>query len=194
MVNEIPCGCGTLRSTAVRIWHEVTHRACAEVWAVDDASCRPAQMCPLCPMSPAGLRRGLRSSKIVLSWSSNLGVSWMHLHDCRCYKENLRMLLQSLRAWCTALGGPRSIWRYLEAPARATGESGRFACGFLNNLHFADVCSPFIFMISSWHLNVASASGVPLSISTATSQFSIRASTVKSACHIPTVSSWLTND
>jgi len=41
------------------------------------------------------------------------------------------------------------------------------------------VCRPFILMISSWPLNVASASGVLPYRSTATSQFSIRGSKVK---------------
>jgi hypothetical protein len=33
MIDEIPCGCGTLRTTGVRIWHRVSRRACAEVSA-----------------------------------------------------------------------------------------------------------------------------------------------------------------
>jgi hypothetical protein len=49
------------------------------------------------------------------------------------------MLLQSLRAPYLALGGPGSIWNYLGAPVRSTGVSGRFACGFRTDLHFADV-------------------------------------------------------
>jgi len=49
------------------------------------------------------------------------------------------MLLQSLRALCFAPGGPGSIWNYLGAPVMSTGVSGRFACGFRTNLHFADV-------------------------------------------------------
>jgi len=49
------------------------------------------------------------------------------------------MLLQSMRALCRAPGGPRSIWKYLEALVRATAVSGRFACGFRTNVHFADV-------------------------------------------------------
>ena len=31
------------------------------------------------------------------------------------------------------------MWKYLEALARATGVTGRFLCGFLTELHFADV-------------------------------------------------------
>jgi hypothetical protein len=49
------------------------------------------------------------------------------------------MLLQSLRALCFAPGGPGSIWNYLGAPVRSAGVSGRFACGFRTDLHFADV-------------------------------------------------------
>jgi len=49
------------------------------------------------------------------------------------------MLLHSLRAFCKAPGGAGSIWKYLEALARATGVSERFAYGFWTELHFADV-------------------------------------------------------
>ena len=63
----------------------------------------------------------------------------MHLYNCRCFQEHLRILLQSLRADCKAPGGPGRIWKYLEAQVRATGVSGRFVCGFQTNLHFADV-------------------------------------------------------
>ena len=51
------------------------------------------------------------------------------------------------------------------------------------------VCHLFILTILSWPLNLALASGVPPYRSTATSQFSIRASKIKSPRHIPTVSS-----
>jgi len=49
------------------------------------------------------------------------------------------MLFQSLRARCLAPGGPGSIWNHMGAPVRSTGVSGRFACGFKTDLHFADV-------------------------------------------------------
>src|SRR5882757_7742352 len=65
----------------------------------------------------------------------------MYLQNCRCFPEHLRMLLQSLRALCFAPGGPGSIWNYLGAPVTSTGVSGRFACGFRTDLHFADVHS-----------------------------------------------------
>jgi hypothetical protein len=48
-------------------------------------------------------------------------------------------------------------------------------------------CRHFILSILSWPLNVSSACGIPSYRSTATSQFSIRASKVKSPHHIPTV-------
>jgi hypothetical protein len=40
MIDEMPCGYGTLRTTGVRIWHQVSHRACAEVSAALEVSCR----------------------------------------------------------------------------------------------------------------------------------------------------------
>jgi len=48
-----------------------------------------------------------------------------------------------MRAVCEAHGGAGSIWKYLEALARATRVSGRFALGFRTDLHFADVYSSF---------------------------------------------------
>jgi len=62
----------------------------------------------------------------------------MHLQNCRCFQEHLRMLLQSLRSLCFAPGGPGSIWNYLGALVRSTGVFGRFPCGFQTDLHFAD--------------------------------------------------------
>jgi len=43
MIDEMPCGYGTLRTPGVRIWHQVSHRACAEVSAALEVSRRPAQ-------------------------------------------------------------------------------------------------------------------------------------------------------
>ena len=62
----------------------------------------------------------------------------MHLHNCRCFLEHLRLLLQSLKAHCKAPGGPGSIWKYIEALVGGTGVSVRFACGFRTDLHFGD--------------------------------------------------------
>jgi hypothetical protein len=49
------------------------------------------------------------------------------------------MLLQSLRAQYLAPGGSGSIYQYLEALVRSPGVSGRIACCFRTDLHFADV-------------------------------------------------------
>jgi len=43
MIDEMPCGFGTLRTTGVRISHQVSHRACAEVSAAPEVSRRLAQ-------------------------------------------------------------------------------------------------------------------------------------------------------
>ena len=64
MMNEMPGGCRTLRTTTVRIWHEVSHRACAAVSAALVVSRRPALRAQLLSNSPPDLRGGLRSSKI----------------------------------------------------------------------------------------------------------------------------------
>jgi len=47
------------------------------------------------------------------------------------------MLSHSLRALWLPPGGPRSIRKYSDALVRLT-VSGRFACSFQSNLHFAD--------------------------------------------------------
>jgi len=121
----MPCGCLTIRTTAVTIWHQVAHRACTEVSAALEVSSRPVQR-----------SHQLQNLTILIV---NLVASWMHLHNYRCFQVHLRMLLQSLRALCKAPGGPGSIWKYFEELVRVTRVSRRFACGFQTNLHFADV-------------------------------------------------------
>jgi len=64
LIDEMPCGCGTLRTTGVRIWQETSPRACAKVSAAHNGFCRPVLMTQLLSMSPADLRRGLSSFKI----------------------------------------------------------------------------------------------------------------------------------
>jgi len=125
MINEMPCGCDTLWTTAVRIWHQVSRRACAEVSVAPEVSRRPGQR-----------SQQLQNLTIL---TVNLVASWRHLHNCRCFRKHLRMLLQSLKAYCKAPGGAGSIRKYLEALVRATGVYGRLWCGFQTDLHFADV-------------------------------------------------------
>jgi len=43
IIDEMPCGYGTLRTTGVRIRHQVSHRACADVPAALEVSRRPAE-------------------------------------------------------------------------------------------------------------------------------------------------------
>ena len=64
MIDEMPCG--MLRTTGVRIWHQVSRRACAEVSAALQVSCGPVLRSQLLSMCPADLCRGLSSSKIWL--------------------------------------------------------------------------------------------------------------------------------
>jgi len=115
LIYEMPCGDGTLGTTAVRILHK----------------------------SPAEPHRALSCSKIWLSYMSNLVAFWMHLHNCSCFQEHLRMLLQSLRAPYLAPGAG-SIWNDMRAPVRSIGVSDRFVCGFRTDFHFADVPYPRI--------------------------------------------------
>jgi len=93
----------------------------AGVSAALEVSQRAAQWSHLLSKSPADLRRGLKSSTIWLFYKSNLVASWMHLHKCRCFHEHLRLLLESLRAHCSA---PRGVWEHQKGP-RSTGEVAR---------------------------------------------------------------------
>jgi hypothetical protein len=43
MIGEMPCGYGTPKATGVKIWHQVSHRACAAVSAALYVSRRAAQ-------------------------------------------------------------------------------------------------------------------------------------------------------
>jgi len=88
--------------------------------------------------SPAELHKGLSCSKIWPSYKSILIASWMHLRHFRCVYEHLRMFFQMLRTLYLAAGGPASIWKYLTALVRSTRVSGRCACCFRTDLHFAD--------------------------------------------------------
>jgi len=43
MIDEMPCGYVTVRTTGVSIRHQVYRRVCTEVLAAHEVSCRPAQ-------------------------------------------------------------------------------------------------------------------------------------------------------
>jgi len=73
------------------------------------------------------------SAEVTASLKFDFSISWI--------SEHLTMLLNSLRALFLASGWPGSNWKYLAALVRATGVSGRFACGFQTDLHCADVHS-----------------------------------------------------
>jgi len=150
MIDKIPCGYGILQTTALRIPHQLSRRASTAVPAALVASRRGARRSLLLWKSSADFRRGLRRSTIWTPCKPNPIATWMHLHNCRCFQEHLRMLLQSLRALCLAPGGPGHIWRYLQALVRSTGVSGRLVCGFRTDLRCAD-CGTFLTMILFGH-------------------------------------------
>jgi len=43
MIDRMPCGCGILRTTGVRIWNQHSHRACTQVSADLEVSRIPAK-------------------------------------------------------------------------------------------------------------------------------------------------------
>ena len=115
----------TLRITAVRIRHQVSSIA--------------VQMPQLLWMSLTDLCSGLSCSKRWLSCKWNLVEFWMHLSPFRCFRQHLKILLQSLRALCLAPGGPGSIYKYLVVRVMSNRVSGRILFLFETNLHFADI-------------------------------------------------------
>ena len=135
----MPCGYG--RTTAVGIQHQVFHRCCAAVSAAFEVSRKAVQLSQHLSKSPSDLHSGLSSSYIWLFCKLNPVASWMQLHNCRCFLEHLRMLLQSLRAPCLAPGGSGSIKKYLETLLRSPRVSRRIACCVQTDLHFADESS-----------------------------------------------------
>jgi len=114
----------------------------SEVSAALEVSRRAAQRSQQIRKSSADRRRCLRRRNILPFYKWNFVASWMPLHNCRCFQEPLRMLLQSLRAHCVAPGRSWSIWKYLEALVWLPRVSGRVACCFQTNFHFGDVRLP----------------------------------------------------
>jgi hypothetical protein len=130
-----------VRPTAARIWHHVFHRNCTAVLIALKVSGRAAQRSQLPSKSPADLRSSLRSSTIWLFYKSNLIASGRYLHNCRCFQQHLRMLLQGLRALYLAPGGSRSIYQYKVVLLRLPGVSERIVCCFQTDLRIADAAS-----------------------------------------------------
>jgi len=114
---------------------ELTQRSQAPL----EVSLRPHSEVSAALQVPCSLVQRSQQLQNLTNQIGNLVASWMHLHYFRWSQDHLKMLLRSLRAHCKAPGGPGSIWKYLEALLRATWVSGRFACGFQTDLHFADV-------------------------------------------------------
>jgi len=124
MIDEMPCGCETLRTTGERIQHKVACRARTEVSAAFEVSCRPAQRSQLLQ----NLAILIVKSRSILNASSSLQVLSAAHENTLAESQST---FQSSR-------GAGSIWKYLEAPARGTGVSGRFGSVFRTELHFAN--------------------------------------------------------
>ena len=139
MIDQMPCGYGTLRNHYCKNPVPSLLLTGAEESAAPNVTCSPAKRFELHSKSSTDLHRCLSCSKIWVSYQSSIVASWMLIHNCRCFQTHLRMLLQSLRAHCLALGGPGSIWKYLAALVRSTTVFKRFLNGFRTDLHFANV-------------------------------------------------------
>jgi len=163
MIDKLTCGFGTLRTTAVRIQHQV--------------SCRDAQRYhQLFSKSPADLCSGLSCSKIWLSYKSSFVASSKHLHNFRYFQMHLGMLLQELRAFSLAPGGSGSVWNYLEALVRLTGVSGILVCSFRTVVHFADV---EVIILRTWRPRLSNSWDTDESLDSVNSEMYIEAVTEK---------------
>ena len=107
MIDEMPCGYGTLRTADVRIWHQVSRRACAEVSASLEVSRRPAQRSQQLP----NLTILIVKSRSILNAPPSLQVLSGARENALAESEST---LQSSR------GG----WEHLEV-LRSTGEGYR---------------------------------------------------------------------
>jgi len=111
MIDKMPCGCGTLWTTAVRIRHHVTRR-------------------------PAKLSQQPQNLTILYVKYQSILNAPPYLQVPSGAPENA--LAESESTFLSSRG-PGSIWQYLKALVRSTGVSWRFACSFRTNLHFVDV-------------------------------------------------------
>jgi len=64
IIDGMPCGCGTLRTTGVKIWHQISGSTWDEVSASPDVCYRAVLSSQLVSMYPAEMSRKLSSSKI----------------------------------------------------------------------------------------------------------------------------------
>jgi hypothetical protein len=107
IIDEMLCGYKTLRTTGVGIWHQLSHRACAEVSAALEVPCRPTQR-----------------SQQHQNWTIlmvNLVTSWMHLPYYRCF---LGAHDNSLAESESTLQQSRGGWEHLEV-LRSSGKGYR---------------------------------------------------------------------
>jgi len=89
--------------------------------------------------SPTDLHRGLSRSRSLPETITAVSATPTFDYPKSQIPEHLKMLLQSLGALFFVPGRPGSVWKYFEALGRAIRLSGREACGFWTDLHFADV-------------------------------------------------------
>jgi len=125
MIDEMPCGYGTLRTTGVRIWHQVFHRVYAEVLSALKVSHRPVQR-----------SQQLQNLTILMVKSCSILDIPRTLQQLSEARENVLALCES------TLQSSRGGWEHLEvlkALVRATGVSRRFGYDLRTKLHFGKV-------------------------------------------------------
>jgi hypothetical protein len=110
MIDEMLCDYGTLKTTGVRIWHQVSHRACAAVSAALKVFHRPAQR----SQHLQNLTILILQSCSILNAPPSLQVLWGACENALAESEST---LQSSRRGWEHLGvlrssgeGCQSVW------------------------------------------------------------------------------------
>jgi hypothetical protein len=125
MIDEGPCGYGTLRTTGIRIWHQVSHRACAEVSSFLEVSHTHAQRSQHVQNFTFQI---VKCCSILSATPSLLVLSGA----CENAHAEFESTLQRFRVgW-----QDRKVHG---STGRAVRVSGRFASGFRTKFHFAEV-------------------------------------------------------
>jgi len=107
MNDEMPCGYGTLRTPGVRIWHQFSRTACAEVSAALDVSHGPVQS-----------SQQLQNLTILIVKGRTIVNAPTSLHMLSEAREN------SLAESESTVQSSRGGWEHLEV-LRSTGEGYR---------------------------------------------------------------------
>jgi hypothetical protein len=128
MMDNMPCGCGTLRTTGVGIWHQVSRRACAEVSAALEVSCGPVLRYQLTRSLPQTCAEVSAAQKFHFSKVKSCSILNAP-PELQVLSGAPEKALAESESTVQSSRGAGSIWKYFEAQVKSTGASGRVAHG-----------------------------------------------------------------